>query len=341
MVSNLYAGLSSFHLVLTDTNIPDSRQHGAGHLQWISNGLRGEYLSIQFVQTQPSVGGSIDYVLTGYWTNKRLSEQQQGRWWPPIPTNLGEAGLETFATHRLLDAVVILLRLGFSFWFGFRGSSLPRRPPCSDQLCRAPATLREPDWTTIFCAAAGSIPSTGIWMIRLVSQILQQFAVEKSNSLGSSKGTFFSRCRCWGEHSWEHQWLLQTSPSALQLSPSGRSSSCPAKVQFEFSHSCMCPGNNSRTWHGSKLKMVATSVEFLCTLQNNQLLNRVEKWRKRCLHHWELWKVIRVVSDFMIFHDSHILATSISSKKVVVDKWNAMEDKGHCLWRSCVMHCLA
>ena len=42
MVSNLYAGLSSFHLVLTDTNIPDSRQHGAGHLQWISNGLRGQ-----------------------------------------------------------------------------------------------------------------------------------------------------------------------------------------------------------------------------------------------------------------------------------------------------------
>ena len=71
----------SFHLVLTNTNVPDSRQHGARHLQWISNGLRGEYLSIQFVQTQPSVGGSIDYVLTGYWTNKRLSEQQEGRWW--------------------------------------------------------------------------------------------------------------------------------------------------------------------------------------------------------------------------------------------------------------------
>ena len=209
------------------------------------------FLTIQFVQTQPSVGGSIDYVLTGYWTNKRLSEQQQGRWWPPIPTNLGEAGLETLATHRLLDAVVILLRLGFSFWFGFRGSSLPRRPPCSDQLCRAPATLREPDWTTIRCAAAGSIPSTGIWMIRLVSQILQQFAVEKSNSLGSSKGPF-SPVVGVGES------ILESinGPSKLLLQHCNRSRQVGRqvgleKVQFEFSHSCMCSRNNSRTWHWS------------------------------------------------------------------------------------------
>ena len=99
----------SNHLVLTNTNIPNSRQHGASHLQWISNGLQpGEYsTSIQFVQTQPSAGSMGDLLQIMRWQDIEQTsgcpEQQQGRWYMGLPSTRLTLGRQDFSVFPPID----------------------------------------------------------------------------------------------------------------------------------------------------------------------------------------------------------------------------------------------